>query len=53
MSEDYTVIKAGIGMGTALSMVLSWSANHSIIWAILHGVCTWIYVIYFALTKTY
>lgn len=47
------VVSTGISMGTALAMILSWSANHSILWAILHGVCSWFYVIYFAATKTY
>ena len=41
----------GISMGCALSMILSWSANHSILWAIVHGVCSWFYVIYFAIVK--
>ena len=36
----------GISMGTALAMILSWSANHSIFWAIVHGICSWFYVIY-------
>jgi len=42
---------AGIGMGCALAMILSWARNVSILWCILHGICGWIYVIYFALTK--
>ena len=25
--------------------------NHSILWAILHGALSWLYVIYFALTR--
>ncbi|HEX6805190.1 MAG TPA: hypothetical protein VF133_16035 [Terriglobales bacterium] len=37
---------AGISMGTALSMILSFQLNHSIVWAILHGLCSWVYVIY-------
>jgi hypothetical protein len=43
--------KAGIGFGTALAITISWSQNHSILWAILHGVFSWFYVIYFALTR--
>lgn len=42
---------AGIGFGCALAMILSWSRNASIIWAILHGICSWIYVLYFAVTR--
>ena len=41
----------GISMGCALAMILSWSINHSIIWAILHGCLSWLYVIYFAVAK--
>ncbi|MEJ2482783.1 MAG: hypothetical protein P8049_06615 [Gemmatimonadota bacterium] len=41
--------KAGIGFGTALAIAISWSANHSILWAIVHGLLSWFYVIYFAI----
>jgi hypothetical protein len=42
---------AGIGFGCALAITISWSVNHSILWAILHGIFSWLYVIYFALTR--
>jgi hypothetical protein len=41
--------KVGIGFGTALAITISWSANKSILWAIVHGVLSWIYVIYYAI----
>lgn len=41
--------KAGIGLGTALAVTISWSLNHSLLWAILHGIFSWLYVIYYAL----
>ena len=31
--------------GVTLAMILSWSANSSILWAILHGYLSWAYVI--------
>ncbi len=37
----------GISMGSALAMILSYSEWHSIGWAILHGLFSWFYVIYF------
>lgn len=43
--------KAGIGFGTALAITISWSANKSILWAIIHGLLSWIYVVYYALTS--
>ncbi len=36
----------GISMGSALAMILSFQINHSILWAILHGIFSWGYVIY-------
>jgi hypothetical protein len=36
----------GIGFGSALAMILSFELNHSVGWAILHGICSWLYVIY-------
>jgi len=32
--------------GSALAIVLSYTQNSSILWAILHGIISWIYVIY-------
>ncbi len=51
MSAGRETVKAGISFGTALAMILSWSRNESIIYAMLHGVCSWIYVIWYALTR--
>ena len=44
-------VKTGISFGTALAMVISYSANKSILWAIFHGLLSWIYVIYAGLFK--
>jgi hypothetical protein len=41
--------KAGIGFGSALAIAISWSANKSILWAIVHGILSWIYVVYYAI----
>jgi hypothetical protein len=41
----------GISFGTALAIAISYTNNHSILWAIIHGFFSWLYVIYFALFK--
>lgn len=41
------VVSNGIGLGSILATVISWSLYKSIAWAILHGVLGWIYVIYY------
>lgn len=46
-----TVTQSGIGLGSALAVVCSWQRNRSILWAILAGVLSWFYVIYFAITR--
>ena len=51
MAHTSTAATAGIGFGTALAITISWSVNKSILWAIIHGICSWLYVIYFALFK--
>lgn len=43
------VVKTGVGFGTLLAVTISWSLNNSLLWAILHGVFGWLYVIYYAL----
>lgn len=46
------VAGTGIGIGSALAIVCSWERNRSILWAILAGFLSWLYVIFFALTRT-
>ncbi|MCK0127724.1 hypothetical protein [Erythrobacter sp. F6033] len=43
--------QAGIGLGSAIAVAISWTTNQSILWAILHGFLSWFYVIYFAFTR--
>ena len=45
------VVKSGVSLGSALAIAISWSVNHSILWAIVHGILSWLYVIYYALTR--
>lgn len=46
-----SAVKAGVTLGSALAITISWSQYHSILYAILHGILSWIYVIYFALIR--
>lgn len=46
-----TVIREGISFGSALAIAISYTTNKSILWAIVHGIFSWLYVIYFALTR--
>jgi hypothetical protein len=46
-----TVTQTGIGIGSALAIVLSWHRNKSILLAIIHAIFSWLYVIYFALSR--
>lgn len=43
------VAKKGITLGTCLAMVISYANWHSVGWAIVHGLMSWLYVIYFVL----
>lgn len=51
MTYGSQIIKSGISFGTALAIAISFTVNQSVIWAIIHGVFGWIYVIYYALFK--
>ena len=44
-------MEVGIGFGSAIAIAISWSINKSILWAMLHGVFSWFYVIYFAFVR--
>jgi hypothetical protein len=42
---------AGVGLwgfGSMVAITMPWSANHSILWMIVRGICSWSYVIYYA-----
>ncbi len=45
------VTRAGIGFGTALAIAISWSINKSILWAMVHGLLSWLYVVYYAIVR--
>lgn len=46
MNESKKVVSGGVGIGAVIAIILSWTANHSILWAIIHGWFGWLYVIY-------
>ncbi len=45
------VVSNGVGLGSVIAVVASWDRNKSILWAILAGILSWLYVIYYALTR--
>jgi hypothetical protein len=51
LSARQEATRAGISFGSALAIAISWSVNKSILWAILHGVLSWFYVVYYAMTR--
>lgn len=51
VAQTQTAAKAGIGFGCALAIAISWTANKAILWAIIHGLLGWLYVIYFLVTS--
>jgi len=49
--ENNSVVKNGIGFGAVLAITISWSVHHSVLWAIIHGCFSWLYVIYYVLIR--
>lgn len=49
VTYTHEAVRNGIGFGTALAIVLSWSINKSVLWAIIHGLLSWIYVVYYVI----
>lgn len=48
--ENLKIIKnTSVSIGTAMSIAISYDLYHNIFWAFLHGLCGWLYVIYFLL----
>ena len=50
-STRVEVTRAGISFGSALAIAISWSVNHSVLWACIHGVFSWLYVIYYIIVR--
>lgn len=46
-----TIIRNGIGFGSALAIAISWSVHKSVLWAIIHGFFSWLYVIWYVVTR--
>ncbi|GAA4182185.1 hypothetical protein [Sphingobacterium ginsenosidimutans] len=51
-STTQTITQSGIGLGSVIAVVTSWDRNKSILWALIHGILSWLYVIYFAFTRS-
>ncbi len=49
MTYTGETIRTGISFGSALAIVISWSLNKSVLWAIIHGVLSWFYVVYYVI----
>ena len=48
-SRVSTTVKNGITFGSALAMVISYTNWHSVAWAIVHGLLSWVYVLYYVI----
>lgn len=51
MSKASDGAKAGIGLGSAIAVAISWSLHKSVVWAAIHGVLSWFYVLYYVFTR--
>lgn len=51
MKDNKNYVKSGITFGCALAITISWSIHHSILWACIHGILSWIYVIYYIIIR--
>jgi hypothetical protein len=47
------IVEGGLGFGSAIAMILSFQLNHSIWYMILHGICSWFYVLWRAYEGNY
>lgn len=42
---------AAYKLGGAIAVAISWNQHQSILWAVVHGLLSWVYIGYFALTR--
>jgi hypothetical protein len=52
--HSYTRVSVGYGLsfGNALAIAISFNEHRSVFWAIIDGILSWLYVVYFVLTRT-
>lgn len=43
-------VESGIGFGCALAIAISYVTNKSILWAVVHGLFSWLFVLYAAIS---
>lgn len=48
---SHTIINGGIGIGSALAIVICWSRTESVLTSILAGIFGWLYVIYYLIIR--
>jgi hypothetical protein len=51
MSDEKKYNVLVLGFGEILAVAISWSLHKSIIWAIIHGLLGWFYVVYYIFTR--
>ena len=44
--------KYGASFGSALAIAISYNNNHSVVWAIIDGILSWVYVVFFLLFRS-
>ena len=44
-----TAASSGISLGSAIAVAISWSLHGSVLWAIIHGILGWLYVLWHVL----
>jgi hypothetical protein len=44
-------VYSGTTFGAALAIAISYNQWHSVLWAIIHGIFSWLYVLYFVVTR--
>ncbi len=52
MQAKTEIVRSGVTFGSAMAIAISWSVNKSLLWAMIHGVFSWFYVIYYAVIRT-
>ena len=52
MQAKTEIVRSGVTFGSAMAIAISWSVNKSILWAVVHGLFSWFYVIYYAVIRT-
>ncbi len=47
---QFSILSNVVKLGSVLAVTISWSLHKSVLGAVVHGLCSWFYVLFYMIT---